>query len=111
MDTESRQAGDDAAHEPGSAARPYTAPAAFVPHSLDTVRLGIVGLGYVGLPLAVEFGKKYATLGFDINSRRITSCARATMPPWKWMRMNLPVRNACAFHPVCMTWPSAMCTS
>jgi len=71
MDTESRQAGDDAAHEPGSAARPYTAPAAFVPRSLDTVRLGIVGLGYVGLPLAVEFGKKYATLGFDINSRRI----------------------------------------
>jgi UDP-N-acetyl-D-galactosamine dehydrogenase len=39
--------------------------------SLDTVRVGIVGLGYVGLPLAVEFGKRYATLGFDINSRRI----------------------------------------
>jgi UDP-N-acetyl-D-galactosamine dehydrogenase len=39
--------------------------------SLATVRLGIVGLGYVGLPLAVEFGKRYATLGFDINSRRI----------------------------------------
>ncbi len=33
----------------------------------------IVGLGYVGLPLAVEFGKKYRTLGFDINQRRIDS--------------------------------------
>lgn len=33
--------------------------------------LCIVGLGYVGLPLAVEFGKRYRTLGFDINQRRI----------------------------------------
>ncbi|MBK8971563.1 MAG: Vi polysaccharide biosynthesis UDP-N-acetylglucosamine C-6 dehydrogenase TviB [Hahellaceae bacterium] len=34
--------------------------------------IAIVGLGYVGLPLAVEFGKRYETLGFDINSRRIS---------------------------------------
>ena len=40
-------------------------------HSLENVNLGIIGLGYVGLPLAVEFGKKYPTLGFDINSKRI----------------------------------------
>lgn len=39
--------------------------------SLDTVRIGIVGLGYVGLPLAVEFGKKYQTVGFDISNVRI----------------------------------------
>ncbi|GAA3978327.1 Vi polysaccharide biosynthesis UDP-N-acetylglucosamine C-6 dehydrogenase TviB [Allohahella marinimesophila] len=37
----------------------------------DNVHIAIVGLGYVGLPLAVEFGKKYPTLGFDINKRRI----------------------------------------
>ena len=37
----------------------------------DQVRIGIVGLGYVGLPLAVEFGKHFDTLGFDINSARI----------------------------------------
>jgi UDP-N-acetyl-D-galactosamine dehydrogenase len=35
------------------------------------VRIGIIGLGYVGLPLAVEFGKQYPTLGFDINPNRI----------------------------------------
>ncbi|MGE4490500.1 MAG: Vi polysaccharide biosynthesis UDP-N-acetylglucosamine C-6 dehydrogenase TviB [Kiritimatiellales bacterium] len=35
------------------------------------VRIGIIGLGYVGLPLAVEFGKKYPTVGFDVNLRRI----------------------------------------
>lgn len=34
-------------------------------------KIAIVGLGYVGLPLAVEFGKKYATLGFDINTARL----------------------------------------
>ena len=33
--------------------------------------LGIIGLGYVGLPLAVEFGKKYKVIGFDINEKRI----------------------------------------
>ncbi|MFP5080819.1 nucleotide sugar dehydrogenase [Pedobacter sp. JCM 36344] len=34
-------------------------------------KIGIIGLGYVGLPLAVEFGKKYETLGFDIDRNRI----------------------------------------
>jgi len=40
-------------------------------HSLENVKLGIIGLGYVGLPLAIEFGKKYPTIGFDINSKRV----------------------------------------
>ena len=39
--------------------------------SLDKVNIAIIGLGYVGLPLAVEFGKKYPTLGFDINQKRV----------------------------------------
>lgn len=34
-------------------------------------KIAIIGLGYVGLPLAIEFGKKYAVLGFDINAHRI----------------------------------------
>ncbi len=34
-------------------------------------RIAVIGLGYVGLPLAVEFGKKYRTVGFDINAARI----------------------------------------
>jgi len=34
-------------------------------------RIAVIGLGYVGLPLAVEFGKKYHTVGFDINEKRI----------------------------------------
>jgi UDP-N-acetyl-D-galactosamine dehydrogenase len=39
--------------------------------SLENVRIGVVGLGYVGLPLAVEFSKRYSTVGFDINPDRI----------------------------------------
>ncbi len=38
---------------------------------LTSVRLGVIGLGYVGLPLAVEFGKRFAVIGFDVNSARI----------------------------------------
>ncbi|MDA8958500.1 nucleotide sugar dehydrogenase, partial [Gammaproteobacteria bacterium] len=34
-------------------------------------RIGVVGLGYVGLPLALEFGKKYETIGFDVNRDRV----------------------------------------
>jgi UDP-N-acetyl-D-galactosamine dehydrogenase len=37
-----------------------------------TKTLAIIGLGYVGLPLAVEFGKKYSVIGFDINETRIS---------------------------------------
>ena len=33
--------------------------------------LAVIGLGYVGLPLAVEFGKKRRVVGFDINAKRI----------------------------------------
>ncbi|WP_291721408.1 nucleotide sugar dehydrogenase [Bernardetia sp.] len=36
-----------------------------------TYKIAVIGLGYVGLPLAVEFGKKYTTIGFDINASRI----------------------------------------
>lgn len=39
--------------------------------NLENYKIGIIGLGYVGLPLAVEFGKKIKTLGFDINEKRI----------------------------------------
>ena len=38
---------------------------------LSNPRIAIVGLGYVGLPLAVEFGKHFPTLGFDINAERV----------------------------------------
>jgi len=39
--------------------------------TLEDIKLAVIGLGYVGLPLAVEFGKQYDTLGFDINIQRV----------------------------------------
>lgn len=42
-------------------------------HSLAEIKLAVIGLGYVGLPLAVEFGKKRSVVGFDINQARISA--------------------------------------
>ena len=41
------------------------------------IKIGIIGLGYVGLPLAVEFGKKYDTVGFDVKKTRLESLRNA----------------------------------
>jgi UDP-N-acetyl-D-galactosamine dehydrogenase len=42
-----------------------------MPFNINNIRIGVIGLGYVGLPLAVEFGKQYPTVGFDVNADRI----------------------------------------
>ncbi len=42
----------------------------------DNTKIAVIGLGYVGLPLAVEFGKKFSTVGFDINLSRIEALAK-----------------------------------
>lgn len=39
--------------------------------SLDNLKIAVIGLGYVGLPLAVEFGKKYSTIGLDVKEDRV----------------------------------------
>jgi UDP-N-acetyl-D-galactosamine dehydrogenase len=39
--------------------------------NIENSKIAIIGLGYVGLPLAIEFGKKYKVIGFDINKVRI----------------------------------------
>jgi UDP-N-acetyl-D-galactosamine dehydrogenase len=44
--------------------------------TLRKCRIGVVGLGYVGLPLAVEFGKHFDTIGFDIRAARIKELQR-----------------------------------
>ncbi len=37
----------------------------------NKIKIAVIGLGYVGLPLAIEFGKRYDTTGFDINNDRV----------------------------------------
>jgi UDP-N-acetyl-D-galactosamine dehydrogenase len=45
---------------------------------LATTHIGVIGLGYVGLPLAVEFGKHFPTFGLDINAARIEELRAGT---------------------------------
>lgn len=42
-------------------------------HDLDSLKIAVVGLGYVGLPLAVELGKHFETVGFDIDAARVSA--------------------------------------
>ena len=42
--------------------------------------LAVIGLGYVGLPLVVEFGKQMRTIGFDIAEHKVAACLRGTDP-------------------------------
>jgi len=45
-----------------------------------TTTLAVIGLGYVGLPLVVEFGKQMRTIGFDIAKSKVEACLRGTDP-------------------------------
>ena len=43
------------------------------PHiNFKNLTIGVIGMGYVGLPLAIEFSKKINVIGFDINNKRIS---------------------------------------
>src|SRR4029078_8627467 len=46
----------------------------------SNITIAVVGLGYVGLPLAVEFGKKYPTIGFDLSSHKVEAYRRYVDP-------------------------------
>jgi UDP-N-acetyl-D-galactosamine dehydrogenase len=45
---------------------------------INKIRIGVIGLGYVGLPLAVEFGRKYPTVGFDVKESRVAELEGGT---------------------------------
>ena len=40
-------------------------------NKISDLKIGVIGLGYVGLPLAVEFAKKFSVIGFDIDQSRV----------------------------------------
>lgn len=46
--------------------------------NLSEARIAVIGLGYVGLPLAVEFGKSYDTVGFDVSVQRVAELRSGT---------------------------------
>ncbi|MGP4865172.1 Vi polysaccharide biosynthesis UDP-N-acetylglucosamine C-6 dehydrogenase TviB [Psychrobacter sp. T6-5] len=46
--------------------------------NINNIKIAVIGLGYVGLPLAVEFGKHHSVMGFDINAERISALNTGT---------------------------------
>src|SRR4051794_21791468 len=70
----------------GCSARARPARPALGDNQLEQMRNGemttvaVIGLGYVGLPLVVEFGKQIRTIGFDISTAKVESCRRGVDP-------------------------------
>ena len=58
-------------------------------------RLALVGLGYVGLPIALEFAKKISVIGFDINEERLTMMRQGIDPCKNWIlkRLKMLISN------------------
>ena len=54
-------------------------------------KLALVGLGYVGLPIALEFAKKISVIGFDINEERWQRCERKLIRVMSWSRKHLRI--------------------
>jgi UDP-N-acetyl-D-galactosamine dehydrogenase len=69
---------------------------------MDTI--AVVGLGYVGLPLAVEFGKKYRTIGFDLSQEKVDAYRRGIDPTGEVSAEDLKAADGLT----CTTDPSAL---
>lgn len=50
---------------------------------MKKITIAVIGLGYVGLPLVVEFGKKIRTIGFDISKHKVACCQKGTDPSFE----------------------------
>src|SRR5215472_13604532 len=64
---------------------------------LRKCRIGVVGLGYVGLPLAVEFGRHFETVGFDVNPTRVAQLRRGIDRTLEVPRAELRAANRLSF--------------
>lgn len=47
-------------------------------------KLALVGLGYVGMPIAVAFAKKVPVIGFDLNRKKSSATGKVMIPPERW---------------------------
>ncbi len=70
---------------------------------MENTKITIIGLGYVGLPLAVEFAKKYQTIGFDINTTRIEQLRDHTDVTLETSSKDLKAVNAKSFNELIKT--------
>ena len=65
-------------------------------------KIAVIGLGYVGLPLAIEFGKTFETYGFDLSARKVAAYTQHTDPAGEMSRDDFEA----AQHLVCSTDPA-----
>lgn len=68
----------------------------------DNVRIAVIGLGYVGLPLAVEFGRHFPTMGFNLKQARFAKLRNGPAMPQS-SRFELPharLRSLCHQEPI-----------
>ncbi|HEY0897873.1 MAG TPA: nucleotide sugar dehydrogenase [Sphingobacteriaceae bacterium] len=75
--------------------------------NLENARIAVVGLGYVGLPLAVEFAKKYKVIGFDIRASRIEELRKGEDKTLEVSKENLTE----VLTPTCDTPKGLYCTN
>ena len=69
-----------------------------LPSTDKQLTIAIVGLGYVGLPLAVEFGKKVPTLGLDLSTEKVAAYRRHIDPNGEVSKQDLQAANQLQFH-------------
>ena len=60
--------------------------------------IAVVGLGYVGLPLAVEFGKKFSTIGFDLSAAKVAAYNQGSDPHGRGQPDRPEGRDQLALH-------------
>jgi len=71
-------------------------------HQKD-LRLAVIGLGYVGFPLAIEFAKNRKVFGFDINEERIKTCKMELIQPWKFQLQSYKILKILNLQVLLMT--------
>jgi len=62
------------------------------------MKIAVVGLGYVGLPLAVEFGKKFSTIGFDLSTEKIVAYRNYIDPTGEVSSSDLRAATQLSYH-------------
>lgn len=74
-------------------------------------RIGVIGLGYVGLPLAVAFGRQLPVVGYDIDSHRVAQLRQGMTTPARPQMRSWRQRSSCALPTTRPNWLLAMSTS
>lgn len=72
--------------------------------NLDTIKIAIIGLGYVGLPLAVEFSKKRPTVGFDVKKGRVAELQRGVDSTLEVSEGELRAASKLTFSSASLSW-------